>query len=208
MIDIEKCRAILNKAAPEPWIIVEEWEDEYAEDKKIRRINSFEDTSHEAAICEVGDWNHDGDADAAFIVAARSGWGEALDEVERLRATVPRVVNVGMTRVADMDEYQTQALSHAFYPNKGSNLPYAVLGLCGETGELAEKLKKCIRDNGGVVTPEIRLAMLKECSDVYWYLAAVTAELGHVLSDVASCNLEKLSGRATRGTLGGSGDDR
>lgn len=85
-VNITAARALCAAATPGEWIIVEVTDDEYADDKKWRRINSEDDTSMEASICEVGDWNHDGDADARFICAARTGWPAALDEIERLRA--------------------------------------------------------------------------------------------------------------------------
>ena len=53
----------------------------------------------------------------------------------------------------DFNEYQKQALKTAIYPNLGANLQYPTLGLCGETGEVAELVKKSIRDEGGEVSP-------------------------------------------------------
>lgn len=108
----------------------------------------------------------------------------------------------------DIDKYQKEALATAVYPNRGDNVVYPILGLCGETGELAEKLKKCLRDSGGVLSPDIKQTMLKELGDCLWYCAAIADELGHTLSSVAAINLEKVHGRRTRGTLHGSGDDR
>lgn len=108
----------------------------------------------------------------------------------------------------NFDGYQRRAMSHAFYPNRKKNLTYPVLGLAGETGEVAEKVKKCIRDSDGVVSPELRLSLLREAGDVLWYLAALAEELGSSLDEVAEIGIEKLEGRAKRGTLGGSGDDR
>lgn len=50
------------------------------------------------------------------------------------------------------NEYQTQALETAIYPNMGANFVYPALGLVGEAGEVADKLKKVIRDSDGVLT--------------------------------------------------------
>ena len=44
-----------------------------------------------------------------------------------------------------LDYYQDMALGTAIYPNKGNNPFYPTLGLCGESGELANKIKKMIR---------------------------------------------------------------
>lgn len=110
----------------------------------------------------------------------------------------------GMT----MDEYQAKARKTAIYPNIGSNIVYPTLGLCGETGEFAEKVKKAIRDDGGVITPERRIEIIKELGDVMWYIASIASELNLNLSEIANTNIEKLASRANRNKLSGSGDER
>lgn len=77
-IDIAALKALLEAAAPLDWCVSEEWEDEYADDKKWRRINSNSDVSMEAAIAELGDWNQDGAANASLIVAAVNALPELL----------------------------------------------------------------------------------------------------------------------------------
>lgn len=106
------------------------------------------------------------------------------------------------------EEYQQLVVKTAIYPDRGSNLIYPVLGLCGESGEVAEKVKKLLRDEGGEMTVEARDAIKKELGDVLWYVIAVANELGVTLEDVVQTNTEKLLGRRERGTLQGSGDDR
>ncbi len=105
-------------------------------------------------------------------------------------------------------EYHAQAMSTAIYPQRGQDPYYPVLGICGEAGEVAEKFKKIIRDQGGVWTPEDQRAIKAELGDVLWYVAAVADEFGMSLEDVARGNLEKRERRAARGKLGGEGDDR
>jgi NTP pyrophosphatase (non-canonical NTP hydrolase) len=105
-------------------------------------------------------------------------------------------------------DYQRRSRTTAIYPDAGSNLLYPTLGLCGETGEVAEKIKKMVRDEGGVLTPERREALAKEMGDVLWYLAQLATEAGLDLGAVAEANLEKLLSRQRRDRLGGSGDDR
>lgn len=105
-------------------------------------------------------------------------------------------------------EYQVAARETAIYPNKDNNFIYPTLGLAGEAGEVAEKIKKVIRDNNGIISPEKRGEILKELGDVLWYVSNLAIEVGVTLDDVATTNLEKLHSRQNRGALGGSGDNR
>lgn len=106
------------------------------------------------------------------------------------------------------NNYQTAALSTAIYPNQGDNIVYPTLGLVGEAGEVAEKVKKVIRDNGGVVTDTTKEKIAKELGDVCWYLAVLSHELGYKLEDIMQMNLDKLASRQQRGVISGSGDAR
>lgn len=108
----------------------------------------------------------------------------------------------------DLNFYQTSALKTAIYPNMGANFPYPALGLVGEAGEVADKLKKVIRDNDGVLTDSVRDAVAKELGDVMWYLAVLAYELDYDLNTIAQNNLDKLASRQERGVLSGSGDNR
>lgn len=125
-------------------------------------------------------------------------WGESV------RAFVAE-----SNRGDDFDRYQQIAMSMAFYPGRGEgNLSYPMLGLCGEAGEAAEKWKKALRDDGGQLTDDRREALKKELGDVLWYVTACAQEAGFALREVAEANLKKLTDRAQRGKLGGSGDER
>jgi len=84
---------------------------------------------------------------------------------------------------------------------------YDGLGL-GEAGEVQGKIKKIIRDNGGIITPEATDAIKDELGDTLWYITSMCENLGITLEDVAKCNIEKLYDRRARGVLGGSGDKR
>ncbi len=106
------------------------------------------------------------------------------------------------------DEYQDQSGKTAIYPDRGKNFIYPALGLAGETGEVAEKIKKVIRDKGGVVDDITRQALQKELGDVLWYVAQLCTELDLSMSDVAEKNIEKLLSRQKRGQLSGEGDTR
>ena len=83
-----------------------------------------------------------------------------------------------------------------------------VLGLVGEAGEAADKIKKIIRDKGGYASDEDRQAIAKELGDVLWYLANVARYLNIPLSEIAEGNIDKLSSRKKRNKLHGEGDDR
>lgn len=110
------------------------------------------------------------------------------------------------------DEYQRKAKTTAIYPEAGTGSPlalaYVTLGLAGEAGEVANKVKKILRDSGGVVTEEVANAISNEAQDVQWYLAQLATELKRSLALVAQANLDKLASRQERGVLQGSGDDR
>ena len=108
----------------------------------------------------------------------------------------------------DLSEYQALSRATAVYPGAGNNLTYPALGLCGEAGEAAEKVKKAIRDDGGVLTPERRAALGAELGDVLWYVAQLATEAGLDLDEIAAGNLDKLRSRAERRVLQGSGDLR
>ena len=105
-------------------------------------------------------------------------------------------------------EYQDRSRATAVYPNAGDNIVYPALGLCGEAGETAEKVKKAIRDDGGTLTEERRAAIAAELGDVLWYVAQLATEAGLDLEEVAEANLEKLASRQRRSVLQGSGDNR
>jgi len=105
-------------------------------------------------------------------------------------------------------EYQRRSRATAVYPDLGSNIAYPALGLCGEAGETAEKVKKAMRDDGGTLTEERREAIAAELGDVLWYAAQLATEAGLDLEAIAEANLEKLASRQQRSVLQGSGDNR
>lgn len=114
------------------------------------------------------------------------------------------------------DPEDVQAFAEAYVPTMLDILDtardgawlYPLLGLLGETGELAEKFKKLVRDHDGALTPEYRTTVLAEAGDTYWYGAAIADSLQATMSEVAAGNLAKLASRQARGQLKGSGDDR
>ncbi len=105
-------------------------------------------------------------------------------------------------------EYQKESRKTAVYPNAGNNFIYPTLGLAGEAGEVAEKIKKVIRDKNGIIDEETKEKIAKELGDVLWYVAQLCTELGLSMEKVARKNLEKLFSRKERGVLHGEGDER
>lgn len=107
----------------------------------------------------------------------------------------------------DFNFYQQQAATTATYPQKQA-IVYLALGINGEAGEVAEKIKKVIRDEGGVISYEKKLELVKELGDVLWYVSEMARQLDVNLENVAETNLVKLFSRKNRDVLGGSGDNR
>lgn len=105
------------------------------------------------------------------------------------------------------DEFQSAAAERVIYP-EGAKVIYPALGLAGEAGEVANKVKKIIRDDNSEITDERRAAIRKELGDVMWYVAALCIDLGFNMGDVCRENTERLASRQERGTLGGDGDNR
>lgn len=109
----------------------------------------------------------------------------------------------------DMNEYQYQAGKTAVYPRRRPDgLVYTALGLAGEAGEIANKVKKIIRDDNGIITTERESELRAELGDVLWYAAMMASELGTSLGEVGRSNLNKLAARKASGTLHGAGDNR
>lgn len=135
------------------------------------------------------------------------------------------------TRRDALDQYQEIATRSAIYPGQGTpfGIMYTALGLA-EAGEIQNKVKKMFRDDGtikfddlisddngqtftgmvsfGKISPERRLAIMKEMGGNLWYLAALAKEIGSTLSEIAAMNLDELCGRTERDTLHGDGDNR
>ena len=101
--------------------------------------------------------------------------------------------------------YQSKAKETAIFP-RDKALEYLSLGLVGESGEIANKIKKIIRDN----TPSSnwKTDLPNEICDVLWYCAMLADYLDSDLGKIMENNLEKLQSRKKRGVLGGSGDNR
>lgn len=107
-----------------------------------------------------------------------------------------------------MNDYQRAALRTAAPRDKHNELFHLLLGLVGETGEIAEKAKKIVRDHGSDFSRWDTEDIKKELGDTLWYVAVIADHFHLALDDVATRNIAKLADRQNRGVLGGSGDDR
>jgi len=108
----------------------------------------------------------------------------------------------------DLNDYQQAALRTAAPRDKPNELFHLLLGLVGETGEIAEKAKKIVRDNDSDFSQWDTDDLKKELGDTLWYLAVIADYFDVPLEDVAQLNIAKLVDRQTRGAISGSGDVR
>lgn len=109
--------------------------------------------------------------------------------------------------VMTLNDYQNKALETAVYPDK-YRIIYPALGLAGEAGEVADKVKKVIRDKDCIFGNMQKAEIAMELGDVLWYIATLANDIGYSLNEIATMNYNKLNSRKERGVLGGSGDNR
>lgn len=109
-----------------------------------------------------------------------------------------------------MDAYQDATGDSAVYPGHDyapggvrftKTLPYLVLGLNGEAGEVADMLKKMLRNDEPLARNPNDAKLKEELGDVLWYVARIAAEKGWSLQDVADTNIAKLKARKEAGEL-------
>jgi NTP pyrophosphatase (non-canonical NTP hydrolase) len=110
-------------------------------------------------------------------------------------------------KISDLDMYQKVALTTAIYPREQAII-YPTLGLTGEAGEVANKVKKIIRDGSDSKDEKLVSEIKAEIGDCLWYIAVLADDFDIKLSDIASANIEKLALRQKNNTIHGSGDDR
>lgn len=128
------------------------------------------------------------------------------------RVSLPDMVSIVTSKLDPLSfaDYQKFAMTTAVFPHhipdELAGVVYCALGLAGEAGEIAGKVKKLIRDGD---TPEKRVKIKTEAGDLLWYIPELLHELGEfTLEQCARDNMEKLTGRRERGTIHGDGDDR
>ena len=113
-----------------------------------------------------------------------------------------------MDAFADMLDANTQDYSYwvegKIVTEGETRLVENTLGLVGEAGEVAEKIKKMLRDSNKISPDEI----VKELGDVVFYATALATYFDSDLTEVLRVNMDKLNSRAKRGVIKGSGDNR
>lgn len=108
----------------------------------------------------------------------------------------------------NISDYSRRASATKIFPEIKGTIIYPVLGLVGEAGEVAEKVKKMYRNDNGEMSAEFKTSLAKELGDVLWYINALADELGLTLEEIAEMNLDKVERRLEEGTIASSGDDR
>ena len=121
-------------------------------------------------------------------------------EKEKIDSDMPK-------EIKGFKEYQEEAHKTAIYP-EAKALEYLTIGLAGEVGEFANKVKKTIRDDHELLFEDA----VNELGDVLWYLTElsryVAPQISNSLGYIAYRNIEKLKDRAQRDKIKGSGDNR
>jgi len=114
----------------------------------------------------------------------------------------------GTKMITGLNQYQAESRETAVYPNmrtpgelSAGGFNYALIGMCGEAGELANKYKKILRNRDFLFGRQNREILVDELGDVLWYVAAVAIELGYSLEEVANLNIEKLRARKVANQL-------
>jgi len=115
--------------------------------------------------------------------------------------------------VITLKEYQHRAQQTCVVPadrplGDVAGTAYPMLGLVEEIGEIAGKLKRVVREGGGIITPEVRADLTREIGDALWYLGRLSGILGISLQVAAEENLKKVEDRFARGVVKGEGDNR
>ena len=122
--------------------------------------------------------------------------------------------------VDDYDTFVREMWMNHHQP-KREQLAIATLGIAGEAGEVAEKVKKSLRGdyslfpNAAVTARDTQLGyekrdeIVKELGDVLFYISTVARLMDYDLAHVMVENARKLTERkAKTGTLRGDGDNR
>lgn len=128
---------------------------------------------------------------------------------EMQEITPEEIIDIDLTddAVKTFEDYEKIAMANEVWP-KNHYIIFPALGITGEAGEVAEKLKKILRDKNGEFNFTDKLEIVKELGDVLWYLTAMAHDLGYTLQEVAEENIQKIKSRRERDKIHGNGDNR
>lgn len=128
---------------------------------------------------------------------------------EMQEITPEKIIDIDLIydAVKTFEDYDKIAMENEVWP-KEHHLIFPALGITGEAGEVAEKVKKILRDKGGKIDDTDELEIVKELGDVLWYLTAMAHDLGYTLQEVAEENIQKIRSRRERDKIHGNGDNR
>jgi NTP pyrophosphatase (non-canonical NTP hydrolase) len=102
----------------------------------------------------------------------------------------------------DLNQFQKHASKFALFENvKTDPIVYLTIGLLGETGEIAEKIKKLLREGNNKLTKNNKEDLILELGDVLWYLSQLSRILGTDLTTIAHKNIKKLESRLKRNKI-------
>ena len=93
-----------------------------------------------------------------------------------------------------LNEYQIEARRVSKVKDDDTPHFWAIwgLGLAGEAGEVADHVKKILRDDDGNVSESRRQDMAEELGDALWYVARLASVAGYSLEEIAQGNISKL----------------
>jgi len=91
----------------------------------------------------------------------------------------------------EINQYQELALRTANGEDSRDLILNGILGLCGETGEVADHIKKYLFQGHKFNREEV----INELGDVCWYVAILAKGLNIDLETVMKLNIEKLKDR-------------
>lgn len=106
-----------------------------------------------------------------------------------------------------LEDFEAFVEAMRFGGSRTNPLIYPALGIAGEGGEFADKVKKYLRGDYQLDV-EHKRDMALELGDILWYVTAAAQDLGFTLSHILALNYHKLALRHARGTLKGNGDHR
>jgi NTP pyrophosphatase (non-canonical NTP hydrolase) len=109
------------------------------------------------------------------------------------------LLTIGGYELKTFEDYSEHRKSFAKYPNRGNSIVYPAIALAGEAGEVANEIKKFIRDDHHLLTPIRRAKIIEEMGDTLWYLDALAEEIDTTLEHVAKVNIAKLQARQAQG---------